>query len=113
MRAAGVHREVDDRARVEDREAVVGDRPPPRRPAGDDRPVRRDVDHVDSVDAERTSQFAAYGDSGAGWTGGDSTYSLVLEDGRVVGRGTHEELLRECGTYQEIVASQLSTEDAA
>jgi hypothetical protein len=35
-----------------------------------------------TVDAERTSQFAAYGNSGAGWTGGDSTYSLVLEDGR-------------------------------
>jgi ATP-binding cassette subfamily B protein len=30
-----------------------------------------------------------------------------------VGRGTHEELLRDCATYQEIVASQLSTEDAA
>ena len=28
---------------------------------------------------------------------------LVLEDGRVVGRGTHEELLETCTTYQEIV----------
>jgi ATP-binding cassette, subfamily B, multidrug efflux pump len=38
---------------------------------------------------------------------------LVLEDGVVVGRGTHEELLAECGTYQEIVESQLATEDVA
>ena len=38
---------------------------------------------------------------------------LVLEDGVVVGRGTHDELLAECGTYQEIVESQLATEDVA
>ena len=38
---------------------------------------------------------------------------VVLEDGRVVGRGTHEELLLTCGTYQEIVRSQLTEEDAA
>ncbi|HEX6876690.1 MAG TPA: ABC transporter ATP-binding protein [Nocardioidaceae bacterium] len=38
---------------------------------------------------------------------------LVLENGRVVGRGTHEQLLAECATYQEIVESQLSAEGAA
>jgi ATP-binding cassette subfamily B protein len=38
---------------------------------------------------------------------------LVLEDGRIVGRGTHEELLADCETYQEIVASQLTPEEAA
>ena len=38
---------------------------------------------------------------------------LVLEDGAVVGRGTHEQLLDTCETYQEIVASQLSAEEAA
>jgi len=38
---------------------------------------------------------------------------LVLEDGLVVGRGTHHELLETCTTYQEIVDSQLSAEDAA
>lgn len=43
----------------------------------------------------------------------DADQILVLEDGRVVGRGTHEELLRDCATYREIVSSQLSTEDAA
>jgi ATP-binding cassette subfamily B protein len=43
----------------------------------------------------------------------DADLILVLEDGRVVGRGTHDELLADCETYQEIVTSQLSSEDAA
>ena len=43
----------------------------------------------------------------------DADLILVLEDGRVVGRGTHTELLDDCPTYQEIVASQLSAEEAA
>ena len=38
---------------------------------------------------------------------------LVLEDGRVVGSGTHDELLATCPTYAEIVDSQLSAEEAA
>ena len=38
---------------------------------------------------------------------------LVLEHGEIVGRGTHDELLASCGTYQEIVESQLSAEEAA
>jgi ATP-binding cassette subfamily B protein len=38
---------------------------------------------------------------------------LVLEDGAVVGRGRHEELLATNPTYQEIVASQLTAEEAA
>ena len=38
---------------------------------------------------------------------------LVLEDGMVVGLGTHEELLAGCATYAEIVASQLSVEAVA
>ena len=38
---------------------------------------------------------------------------LVLEDGEIVGRGTHEELLETNPTYQEIVLSQLSAEEAA
>ena len=33
---------------------------------------------------------------------------LVLNEGKVVGRGTHEELLRSCPTYLEIAESQLS-----
>ena len=43
----------------------------------------------------------------------DADVILVLEDGRVVGRGTHHELLETCPTYQEIVSSQLSAEEAA
>jgi ATP-binding cassette subfamily B multidrug efflux pump len=38
---------------------------------------------------------------------------IVLEDGEIVGRGMHDELLDGCGTYQEIVASQLTAEEAA
>ena len=38
---------------------------------------------------------------------------LVLEDGRIVGRGSHDELLASCATYGEIVDSQLSAEEAA
>ncbi len=43
----------------------------------------------------------------------DADQILVVEDGEVVGRGTHRELLDDCRTYQEIVSSQLSAEEAA
>jgi ATP-binding cassette subfamily B protein len=43
----------------------------------------------------------------------DADEILVLEDGAVVGRGTHDELLAGNETYQEIVASQLTPEAAA
>lgn len=33
---------------------------------------------------------------------------LVLEDGKIVGKGTHRELLENCSAYQEIARSQLS-----
>ena len=42
----------------------------------------------------------------------DADQILVLEDGVVVGRGRHEELVESCPTYQEIVESQLSAEEA-
>ncbi len=38
---------------------------------------------------------------------------LVLEDGVVIGRGTHDELLRDCPTYAEIVQSQIGEKSAA
>jgi ATP-binding cassette, subfamily B, multidrug efflux pump len=38
---------------------------------------------------------------------------VVLEDGRIVGIGTHDELLADCATYAEIVSSQLRVEEAA
>jgi ATP-binding cassette subfamily B multidrug efflux pump len=43
----------------------------------------------------------------------DADLILVLEDGEVVGRGRHDDLLETCGTYREIVESQLSAEEAA
>jgi ATP-binding cassette subfamily B protein len=43
----------------------------------------------------------------------DADQILVLEDGREVGLGTHNELLVTCPTYAEIVASQLTAEEAA
>ena len=36
---------------------------------------------------------------------------LVLDEGKVVGKGTHEELLKTCPTYYEIASSQLSKEE--
>ena len=36
---------------------------------------------------------------------------LVLDDGRIVGKGTHEELLKNCSIYQEIAKSQLSASE--
>ena len=44
-------------------------------------------------------------------TGADQI--LVLEDGRTVGLGTHEELLVSCQTYAEIIASQIGQGAAA
>ena len=36
---------------------------------------------------------------------------LVLDEGRLVGQGTHQELMASCDTYQEIAYSQLSKEE--
>jgi ATP-binding cassette, subfamily B, multidrug efflux pump len=43
----------------------------------------------------------------------DADHIVVLEDGLVVGLGTHDELLASCETYREIVESQRSAEVAA
>lgn len=40
----------------------------------------------------------------------DADRIIVLDDGRMVGVGTHAELLETCGTYREIVESQLGAE---
>ncbi|GAA4180802.1 ABC transporter ATP-binding protein [Gryllotalpicola koreensis] len=42
----------------------------------------------------------------------DADRIIVLDDGRVVGSGTHEELLEGNETYAEIVSSQLTAEEA-
>ena len=36
---------------------------------------------------------------------------IVLDEGKIVGKGTHEELLKTCETYQQIALSQLSKEE--
>jgi ATP-binding cassette subfamily B protein len=43
----------------------------------------------------------------------DADQIVVLEDGRVTGLGTHDELLATCPTYQEIVESQHAMETVA
>ena len=43
----------------------------------------------------------------------DADKIIVLEDGRMVGMGTHDELISNCEVYQEIAYSQLSTEELA
>ena len=42
----------------------------------------------------------------------DADKIIVLDRGQVVGTGTHEELLQSCDVYKDIVASQLSEEEA-
>jgi ATP-binding cassette subfamily B protein len=41
----------------------------------------------------------------------DATQIIVLEHGKIVGLGTHKELLKTCEVYREIAASQLSEEE--
>ena len=36
---------------------------------------------------------------------------IVLDEGNIVGKGTHEELLKTCPVYQQIAKSQLSEDD--
>ncbi len=42
----------------------------------------------------------------------DADKIIVLDKGQIVGTGTHEELLLSCDVYKDIVASQLSEEEA-
>lgn len=62
-------------------------------------PVTRDA--VVLIVAQRVSTFR------------NADQIVVLDDGRVVGIGTHDQLLDTCPTYAEIVDSQLSAEEAA
>ena len=41
----------------------------------------------------------------------DADKIIVLDNGRMVGEGTHKELLKNCKVYQEIALSQLSKEE--
>ena len=38
---------------------------------------------------------------------------LVLDDGKLVGKGPHEELLKNCNVYKEICMSQFSSQEVA
>jgi len=46
-------------------------------------------------------------------TAKNSDQIVVLENGRVVGKGKHHDLMNSCETYQEIASSQLSAEELA
>ena len=63
------------------------------------RPVTRDA--VVIVVAQRVSSII------------HADHIVVLDDGQVVGNGTHAELLESCPTYVEIVESQQAMEEAA
>lgn len=39
----------------------------------------------------------------------DAEQIIVLEEGKIVGKGTHQELMENCGTYKDIASSQLSS----
>ena len=41
----------------------------------------------------------------------DAEQILVMEEGRIVGKGTHSELLANCNTYREIAESQMTREE--
>ena len=43
----------------------------------------------------------------------DADQIIVLDNGKIVGRGTHYELLKKCKVYQEIVQSQFSEQEYA
>ncbi|MFQ8987102.1 MAG: hypothetical protein ACLR6T_00125 [Intestinibacter sp.] len=36
---------------------------------------------------------------------------IVLDDGKIAGKGTHEELMKNCEVYRQIALSQLSKEE--
>ena len=78
------------------RRLVLGARPGHRRPAAGGAARRSPRDATVVIVAQRVSTIV------------DADQILVLEDGAVVGRGQHEELLATCPTYQEIVGSQLT-----
>lgn len=43
----------------------------------------------------------------------DADQIIVLEEGRIAGKGTHEELMKHCEVYRQIALSQLSEEELA
>ena len=43
----------------------------------------------------------------------DADQIIVMDDGHIVGRGTHHDLMKSCEVYQQIAYSQLSKEELA
>jgi ATP-binding cassette subfamily B protein len=43
----------------------------------------------------------------------DAEQIIVLDEGKIVGKGTHTELMENCDTYKEIALSQLSKDELA
>lgn len=43
----------------------------------------------------------------------DADKIIVLDEGRIAGMGTHDELIKTCEVYQQIALSQLSKEELA
>ena len=43
----------------------------------------------------------------------DADRILVLEDGRIVGLGSHDELMKNCEEYREIYTLQIESKEAA
>lgn len=43
----------------------------------------------------------------------DADLIIVLDDGKIAGKGTHDELMRSCDVYRQIAYSQLSKEELA
>ncbi|MDE6372525.1 MAG: ABC transporter ATP-binding protein, partial [Clostridia bacterium] len=41
----------------------------------------------------------------------DADRIIVLDDGKIVGQGKHEELMKNCDVYRQIAYSQLSKEE--
>ena len=41
----------------------------------------------------------------------DAQQIIVLDEGKIVGKGTHRELMQTCEAYREIALSQLSEEE--
>jgi ATP-binding cassette, subfamily B, multidrug efflux pump len=41
----------------------------------------------------------------------DADLILVLDEGKIVGKGTHQELLCNCQLYRDIALSQISAEE--
>ena len=41
----------------------------------------------------------------------DAEQIIVLDEGKMVGKGTHKELMQSCPTYREIASSQLNEEE--